>query len=77
MHRGIDVHAPVLVLTSGRSAYPEAWDDRVDGHDIVLDVDQIREWAHQLAPGQTRRPGATNLVPSDDSLHTTDPLRSP
>lgn len=49
VHRGIDVGAPVLVLTSGTSAYPRAWDDTVTAHDIVLDVDQIRKWAHKLA----------------------------
>ena len=48
VHRGIDVGAPVLVLTSGASSFPREWDENVDRHDIVLDVDQIRKWAHKL-----------------------------
>lgn len=48
VHRGIDVGAPVLVLTSGASANPKTWDETCDQHDIVLDVDQIRKWAHKL-----------------------------
>jgi alpha-beta hydrolase superfamily lysophospholipase len=48
LHRGLDLTAPVLVLTSGASAFPREWDDTVAGHDIVLDVEQIRKWAHQL-----------------------------
>ena len=49
LHRGLDVGAPVLVLTSGASAHPKAWDDTVDCHDIVLSVDQIRQWAPKIA----------------------------
>jgi alpha-beta hydrolase superfamily lysophospholipase len=49
VHRGVDVGAPVLVLTSGGSAMPKVWDDRATGNDIVLSVDQIRKWAHKLA----------------------------
>jgi alpha-beta hydrolase superfamily lysophospholipase len=48
-HRGLDVPAPVLVLTSGASAHPRTWDDTCASHDIVLDVEQIRKWAHKLA----------------------------
>lgn len=60
VHRGIDVGAPVLVMTSGGSAYPKLWDDTATGHDIVLDVEQIRKWAHKLASHVTlsRIPGA-------------------
>lgn len=49
VHRGIDVGAPVLVLTSGGSVMPKVWGDEVTGNDIVLSVDQIRKWAHKLA----------------------------
>jgi alpha-beta hydrolase superfamily lysophospholipase len=53
VHRGIDVGAPVLVLTSGESSFPREWDDNVSRHDIVLDVEQIRKWAHKLGPHVT------------------------
>lgn len=49
VHRGIDVGAPVLVLTSGASSSPKEWSEAVDQHDIVLDVEQMRQWAHKLA----------------------------
>ena len=48
VHRGVDVGAPVLVLTSGASLHPREWDEVVTEHDIVLDVEQIRKWAHKL-----------------------------
>jgi alpha-beta hydrolase superfamily lysophospholipase len=47
-HRGLDITAPVLVLTSDRSGHPKAWDDTCSSSDIVLDVEQIRKWAHKL-----------------------------
>ena len=48
LHRGVDVGAPVLVLTSGGSVFPREWHDDVSRHDIVLDVAMIRKWAHKL-----------------------------
>jgi alpha-beta hydrolase superfamily lysophospholipase len=45
LHRGIDVGCPVLVLTSGRTSHPRTMGEDVHGHDIVLDVEQIRRWA--------------------------------
>ena len=48
IHRGVDVGAPVLVLTSAQSSSPTVWDESITGHDIVLDVAQIRRWAPQL-----------------------------
>jgi len=64
MHRGLAVPAPVLVLTSGASAAPKEWDDTVDCHDIVLDVEQIRRWSHKLGDHVTtvRIPGALHDV---------------
>ena len=53
VHGGIDVGAPVLVLTSGASSFPREWHEDVDRHDIVLDVEQIRKWAHKLGPHVT------------------------
>jgi alpha-beta hydrolase superfamily lysophospholipase len=54
----------VLVLTSGASAFPKVWDDTVDCHDIVLDVEQIRKWAPKLGDHVTmvRIPGAIHDV---------------
>jgi alpha-beta hydrolase superfamily lysophospholipase len=43
---GLDVRAPVLVLSSARSGYPTSMEDPdVFSTDIVLDVDQIRRRA--------------------------------
>jgi alpha-beta hydrolase superfamily lysophospholipase len=51
-------------MTSGGSAYPKVYDDTVEGHDIVLNVDQIRRWAHQLGDHVTlaRIPGALHDI---------------
>jgi len=64
VHRGLDLQAPVLVLTSGASAFPRVWDETVDCHDIVLDVEQIRKWAPKLGGHVTmiRVPGALHDV---------------
>jgi alpha-beta hydrolase superfamily lysophospholipase len=64
VHRGVDVGAPVLVLTSGASSAPKVWDDAVTSSDIVLNVEQIRKWAHKLADHVTlvRVPGALHDV---------------
>jgi alpha-beta hydrolase superfamily lysophospholipase len=46
---GLDVPAPVLVLSSARSAHPRSIDDPdVSSTDIVLDVEQIRRRATML-----------------------------
>lgn len=64
VHRGLDLRAPVLVLTSGASAFPRVWDETVECHDIVLDVEQIRKWAPKLGDHVTmiRVPGALHDV---------------
>ncbi|NUS49586.1 MAG: alpha/beta hydrolase, partial [Nocardioidaceae bacterium] len=63
-HRGLAVPAPVLVLTSGASGRPKEYDDTCASTDIVLDVEQIRRWAHKLADHVTlvRVPGALHDV---------------
>ncbi len=63
-HRGVDVGAPVLLLTSGASSFPREWHDDVSRHDIVLDVEQIRKWGHKLADHvtMTRIEGALHDV---------------
>ncbi|MEP7091155.1 MAG: alpha/beta hydrolase [Nocardioidaceae bacterium] len=48
-HRGLDVPAPVLVLTSAASGHPKEYDATCTSTDIVLDVELIRKWAHKLA----------------------------
>jgi len=48
LHRGVDVGCPVLVLTSGRTAYPSEMGESVHTSDIVLEVRQIRRWAPVL-----------------------------
>ncbi len=64
MHRGLAVGAPVLVLTSGASSFPRAWDETCGVNDIVLDVEQIRRWAHKLGDHVTltKIPGALHDV---------------
>ncbi|HET6627587.1 MAG TPA: alpha/beta hydrolase [Nocardioidaceae bacterium] len=64
VHRGVDVGAPLLVMTSGGSRSPKVYDETVGGHDIVLDVEQIRKWAHKLGDHVTlaRIPGALHDI---------------
>ena len=62
VHRGLDLDMPLLVLTSSRSAHPREWDPSCSRADIVLDVRQIRKWAHTLASHVT-------LVNVEGALH--------
>ncbi|CAN5333104.1 alpha/beta hydrolase [soil metagenome] len=64
VHRGLGLDIPVLVLTSDASGRPQIWDDSCMSTDIVLDVQQIRKWAHQLADHVTlvTLPGAMHDV---------------
>ncbi len=48
LHRGVDVRAPILMLTSGASGHPHEWDETVASTDIVLDVEQMWRWAPKL-----------------------------
>ncbi len=48
VHRGLEMGCPVLVLTSGGTAYPSEMGDEVHSHDIVLEVQQIKRWAPAL-----------------------------
>jgi alpha-beta hydrolase superfamily lysophospholipase len=61
-HRGVDVGAPVLMLTSARSGHPREWDDLVQSTDIVLDVEQMWRWAPRLGPHVT-------MVRIDGAMH--------
>ncbi|MAO80900.1 alpha/beta hydrolase [uncultured Nocardioides sp.] len=45
LQQGLDVPAPVLVLSSDRSSLPVEMDEDVHVTDVVLEVPQIRRWA--------------------------------
>jgi alpha-beta hydrolase superfamily lysophospholipase len=64
VHRGLDVHAPVLVLSSDRTAWPREMCDDVYECDIVLDVKQIKQWASSIGRHVTyvQVPGAVHDV---------------
>jgi len=64
VHRGLDVPAPVLVLSSDRSSWPKEMCDDVFCCDIVLDVEQIRQWSTALGKHVTYAaiPGAVHDV---------------
>jgi alpha-beta hydrolase superfamily lysophospholipase len=64
VHRGLDLAAPVLVLSSDRSRWPRELCDDVFCTDIVLDVRQIRRWATALGKHVTyvAIPGAVHDV---------------
>ncbi|QIK76570.1 alpha/beta hydrolase [Nocardioides piscis] len=53
LHRGLDLPAPVLVLSSVRSSSPTELGEDAHTTDIVLDVRQIRRWASSLGPHVT------------------------
>ncbi|MGA8210201.1 MAG: alpha/beta hydrolase [Nocardioidaceae bacterium] len=69
-HRGLDLGAPVLVLTSDRSSSPQDYDETCASSDIVLDVEQIRRWAHRLADHVT-------MVRVHGALHDVTLSRAP
>lgn len=69
-HRGLDVHCPVLVLTSAASGHPVEYDATCSSTDIVLDVELIRKWAHKLADHVT-------LVRVDGAIHDVFLSREP
>ena len=69
-HGGLDIKAPVLVLTSAASAHPTEYDASCSSTDIVLEVELIRKWAHKLADHVT-------LVRVDGALHDVTMSRRP
>jgi alpha-beta hydrolase superfamily lysophospholipase len=69
-HRGLDIHAPVLVLTSDRSGHPKEFDDVCSSTDIVLDVELIRKWSHKLADHVT-------MVRVEGAIHDVTMSRAP
>lgn len=64
VHAGLDVQAPVLVLSSDRSGNPRKMGDDVFSTDIVLDVRQIRRWSSSIGRHVTyvQVPGAIHDV---------------
>jgi len=48
LHAGLDLSCPALVLSSARSSEPVEMGDDVHATDVVLDVEQIRQWAPAL-----------------------------
>jgi alpha-beta hydrolase superfamily lysophospholipase len=64
------VPAPVLVLTSDASGRPREYDETCTSTDIVLDVEQIRKWAHKLADHVT-------LVRVEGAIHDVTMSRQP
>lgn len=64
LQRGLDVRAPVLVLSSDRSAFPRDMVEDVHEADVVLEVPQIRRWATAIGPRVTyvAVPGARHDV---------------
>ncbi|MDQ4109548.1 MAG: alpha/beta hydrolase, partial [Actinomycetota bacterium] len=64
LHRGLNVTAPVLVLSSDRSSKPKAMGELVHSTDIVLDVRQIRRWSTAIGSHVTyiAVPGAKHDV---------------
>jgi alpha-beta hydrolase superfamily lysophospholipase len=70
LHRGLDVRCPVLVLTSGATVYPREMSEEVHGHDIVLEVQQIRRWSSAVGKHVT-------LVSIDGAVHDVTLSREP
>lgn len=62
LHRGVDLGAPVLMLSSGCSGHPKAVDDTARSSDTVLDVEQMWRWAPKLGRHVT-------MVRIDGGLH--------
>ena len=53
VHAGLDVLAPVLVLSSAVSGSPVKTPDAVHNADVVLNVEQIRRWASSVGRNVT------------------------
>ena len=70
LHRGLDIRCPVLVLTSGATVYPREMSEEVHGHDIVLEVQQIRRWSSAVGKHVT-------LVSIDGAVHDVTLSRDP
>lgn len=64
LHRGMDVGVPVLMIRSGRSLKLDSWHDDAHSADIVLDVEQMKQWLPQLGDDVTDvpLPGAVHDV---------------
>ena len=64
LHEGLDVPAPVLVLSSDQTRWTALLSEAAHSADLVLDVKQIRQWASSVGPHVTyiAIPGARHDV---------------
>ncbi len=64
LHAGLDVPAPVLVLSSDRTRWTAHLTEAAHTADLVLDVKQIRQWATSVGKHVTyiAIPGARHDV---------------
>ena len=53
VHRGLGLTMPILVLSSARSGTAATVDETARSTDLVLDVEQIRQWAPSLGDDVT------------------------
>lgn len=57
LHKGVDVGVPVLQLRSDRSLLGlTSWDERALSADIVLNVDQMKQWLPKIGTDVTDAP---------------------
>lgn len=73
LHRGLDVGVPVLMLRSDASTPGVTeWDEAVAGTDLVLDVEQMKQWLPKIGKDVTDVPltGARH-----DVMLSTKPVR--
>ncbi len=57
LHRGIDVGVPVLMLHSDKSLLGlTTWDDGAQSADIILDVEQMKQWLPKIGDNITDAP---------------------
>jgi alpha-beta hydrolase superfamily lysophospholipase len=54
LREGIDVGCPALVMCSSRSIDGDTWDEGIHSADAVLNVEDIRRYAHALGPEVTQ-----------------------
>lgn len=73
LHRGLDVGVPVLMLRSDKSTLGlRAWHDDASLSDLMLDVDQMKQWLPKLGSDVTDvpLPGAVH-----DVMLSAEPVR--
>ena len=53
VHKGVAIPAPILVLCSQRSLFPQTYVEEAQSVDTVLDVNQIAKWSYRLGDDVT------------------------